>query len=136
MSLAEQPLNICQNFLSVAENFDKDRGSLDDTNAFFSCDGYGVRKGHPATTTIYSVTDLSTRPLAEMGQVSRQVKLLSACFIFNIYSRYIDIVTGRRSDTAHHYIYNQDHNKNLKILVGHRVVRVIFEYVFVSSLLV
>jgi alcohol oxidase len=38
--------------------------------------------------------------------------------------------TGRRSDTAHHYIYNQDHNKNLKVLVRHRVVRVIFEYVF------
>ena len=50
--------------------------------------------------------------------------------------RYIDIETGRRSDTAHHYIYNQDHNKNLKILVRHRVVRVIFEYVFVSSMLV
>ena len=38
--------------------------------------------------------------------------------------------TGRRSDTAHYYIYNQDHNTNLKILVRHRVVRVIFEYVF------
>ena len=44
--------------------------------------------------------------------------------------RYIDIDTGRRSDAAHHYIYNQDHNKNLKVLVRHRVVRVIFEYVF------
>ena len=44
MSLAEQPLNVCQNFLTVAEKFDKDRGPLDDTNAFFSCDGYGVKK--------------------------------------------------------------------------------------------
>ena len=42
--------------------------------------------------------------------------------------------TGRRSDTAHHYIYNQD-LKNLQILVRHRVVRVIFEYVFVFSLI-
>ena len=66
-----------------------------------------------------------------MGQASRQVKLSSACFIFTNYARYIDIETGRRSDTAHHYIYNQDHNKNLRILVRHRVVRVIFEYVFV-----
>jgi alcohol oxidase len=71
-----------------------------------------------------------------MGQVSRQIKLSSACFIFIIYTRYIDIETGRRSDTAHHYIYNQDHNKNLNIVVRHRVVRVIFEYVFVSSFLV
>ena len=64
------------------------------------------------------------------------MKLSNACLTFIIYTRYIDIVTGRRSDTAHHYIYNQDHNKNLKILVRHRVVRVIFEYVIVSSLLV
>ena len=44
MSFAEQLLNVSKNFLSVAEKFDKGRGSLDDTNAFFSCDGYGVRK--------------------------------------------------------------------------------------------
>ena len=131
MSLAEQPLNICENFLSVAEKFDKDRGALDDTNTFFSCNGYGVRKSHPATSIIY-LPILSTRP--EMGQVSRQTRLSSTCFIFIIFARYIDIETGRRSDTAHYYIYNQDHNKNLKILVRHRVVRVIFEYVFVSSL--
>ena len=70
-----------------------------------------------------------------MAQVSRQKKLSSVCFIFIIYTRYIDIETGRRSDTAHHYIYNQDHNKNLNILDRHRVVRVIFEYVFISMLL-
>ena len=52
MSFAEQPLNISKDFLSVAEKFDKDRGPLDDTNAFFSCNGYGVRKSHPATSTI------------------------------------------------------------------------------------
>ena len=68
--------------------------------------------------------------------MSREIKLSSVCLIFIIYTRYIDIETGRRSDAAHHYIYNQDHNKNLKILVRHRVVRVIFEYVFVSSLFV
>ena len=62
--------------------------------------------------------------------MSRQIKSSRSCLIF-YFSRYIDIETGRRSDAAHHYIYNQDHNKNLKILVGHRVVRVIFEYVFV-----
>ena len=66
-----------------------------------------------------------------MGEVSRQIKLRSGCFIFYyFYARYINIETGRRSDTAHHYIYNQDHNKNLKVLVRHRVVRVIFEYAF------
>ena len=44
MSFAEQPLNIAEDFLSVAEKFDKTRGPLDDTNRFFSCNGYGVRK--------------------------------------------------------------------------------------------
>ena len=53
MSLAEQPLNICENFLSIAEEFDKDRGPLDDVNAFFSCNGYGVWKSNLATSTIY-----------------------------------------------------------------------------------
>ena len=53
MSFAEHPLNIAKDFLSVAQKFDKDRGQLDDTNAFFSCDGYGVRKSHSATYTIY-----------------------------------------------------------------------------------
>ena len=78
---------------------------------------------------------MSTRP--EMGQVSRPKKIIKRLFHFHyLHTRYIDIETGRRSDTAHHYIYNQDHNKNLKILVRHRVVRVIFEYVLISSLLV
>jgi alcohol oxidase len=85
VSFAENPLNVSKSFLSAAEKFDKDRGGSDDTNAFFSCDGYGP------------------------------------------WARYIDLKTGRRSDTAHHHIYNQDHNKNLKVLVRHRVVRVIFE---------
>ena len=53
MSFAEQPLNICKDFLSVAEKFDKDRGPIDDTNGFFSCDGYGVRMSHPAALTAY-----------------------------------------------------------------------------------
>ena len=63
--------------------------------------------------------------------MSGQTKLSGFSFIFVIYTRYIDLETGRRSDTAHHYIYNQDHNTNLKILVRQRVVRVIFEYVFI-----
>jgi hypothetical protein len=43
--------------------------------------------------------------------------------------RYIDGETGRRSDTPHHYIYNQADNSNLEVLDRHRVVKVIFEYV-------
>ena len=52
MSFAQDPSNISTSFLSVAEKFDKHRGSLDDTNAFFSCNGYGVRLGDPAIPSI------------------------------------------------------------------------------------
>ncbi|KAG2755339.1 GMC oxidoreductase [Suillus brevipes Sb2] len=46
----------------------------------------------------------------------------------NTYSkRYIGGATGRRSDAAHHYIYNQAHNPNLQVWDGKRVKRVIFE---------
>lgn len=41
--------------------------------------------------------------------------------------RYIDGTTGRRSDVAHHYIYNQAHNPNLQLWVGKLVKRIIFE---------
>ncbi|KAG2132294.1 GMC oxidoreductase-domain-containing protein [Suillus bovinus] len=41
--------------------------------------------------------------------------------------RYIDGSTGRRSDAAHHYIYNQAHNPNLHVWDGKRVKRIIFE---------
>ena len=58
MSFAQDATsNIGRDFLSVAEKFDKDRGPLDDTNAFFSCDGYGVRKNHPTTTTYNLLTN-------------------------------------------------------------------------------
>jgi len=41
--------------------------------------------------------------------------------------RWIDGDTGRRSDVPHHFIYNQEHNKNLVIFTGQKVKRVIFE---------
>ncbi|KAJ7227334.1 GMC oxidoreductase-domain-containing protein [Mycena pura] len=46
---------------------------------------------------------------------------------YSPWPRYVSLETGHRSDTAHHYIYNQSHNKNLEILTHCRVKRVIFE---------
>jgi len=43
------------------------------------------------------------------------------------YERYIDGTTGRRSDAAHQYVYNQAHNPNLQVWDGKRVKRIIFE---------
>ncbi|OJA19391.1 hypothetical protein AZE42_12615, partial [Rhizopogon vesiculosus] len=52
---------------------------------------------------------------------------LETCNAYSPWAKYIDGKTGRRSDAAHHYIYNQAHNQNLQIWVGKRVKRVIFE---------
>jgi hypothetical protein len=41
--------------------------------------------------------------------------------------RFIGGESGRRSDAAHYYVYNQAHNPNLQIWDGKRVKRVIFE---------
>ncbi|KAF9267964.1 alcohol oxidase [Marasmius fiardii PR-910] len=49
------------------------------------------------------------------------------CDRYAPWHKYIDKVTGRRSDTAHHFIYNQDHNKNLVVQERCRIIRVIFE---------
>ncbi|KAJ8597332.1 alcohol oxidase, partial [Rhizopogon salebrosus TDB-379] len=55
---------------------------------------------------------------------------LETCNTYSVRScvrRYIDGTTGRRSDAAHHYVYNQAHNPNLQLWAGKRVKRVIFE---------
>ena len=66
MSFAQNPSNVSKSFLSVAKKFDKDRGSLDDANEFFSCNGYGVSQNHPEIFTIC----LSLPAWSEMGEVS------------------------------------------------------------------
>ena len=42
--------------------------------------------------------------------------------------RYVDPITGRRSDAASRYLYPHAENPNLTIMVGKRVKRVILEY--------
>ncbi|KAJ7455244.1 GMC oxidoreductase-domain-containing protein [Mycena galericulata] len=51
----------------------------------------------------------------------------SSVDVYSPWFKYISSETGRRSDAAHHYIYNQAHNKNLEILPYCRVKRVLFE---------
>jgi len=74
-------------------------------------------------------------PFTEMAKV---LYLLPSCLFCPMVkrSRYIDGESGRRSDIPHHYIYTQDHNKNLTILDRQRVIRVIFEYVSIGKAIV
>ncbi|KAG1861737.1 GMC oxidoreductase-domain-containing protein [Suillus subalutaceus] len=52
---------------------------------------------------------------------------LETCNTYSPWQKYIDGTTGRRSDAAHHYVYNQAHNQNLQVWDGKRVKRIIFE---------
>ncbi|KAG2113899.1 GMC oxidoreductase-domain-containing protein [Suillus discolor] len=52
---------------------------------------------------------------------------LETCNTYSPWRKYINGTTGRRSDAAHHYVYNQAHNQNLHVWDGKRVKRVIFE---------
>jgi alcohol oxidase len=52
---------------------------------------------------------------------------LETCNTYSPWAKYIDGTTGKRSDAAHHYVYNQAHNANLRMWVGKRVKRVIFQ---------
>ncbi|KAJ6522183.1 GMC oxidoreductase-domain-containing protein [Mycena vulgaris] len=51
----------------------------------------------------------------------------STCNVYGRLPKFIDADTGRRSDTAHFYVYNQAHNPNLQILDHARVNRVVFD---------
>ncbi|KAG1849318.1 GMC oxidoreductase-domain-containing protein [Suillus tomentosus] len=52
---------------------------------------------------------------------------LETCNTYSPWRKYIDGTTGRRSDAAHHYVYNQAHNPNLQVWDGKCVKRIIFE---------
>ncbi|KAG2113892.1 GMC oxidoreductase-domain-containing protein [Suillus discolor] len=52
---------------------------------------------------------------------------LETCNTYSPSQKYIDGITGRRSDAAHHYVYTQAHNLNLHVWDGKRVKRIIFE---------
>ncbi|KAF8627739.1 hypothetical protein AX15_004265 [Amanita polypyramis BW_CC] len=60
--------------------------------------------------------------------LTKDVNGFFSCNAYGRWPRYIDLATGRRSDTPHHYIYNQiDTNRNLVVFYEKKVVRVIFE---------
>jgi len=120
VSIAKEHTNITRNFLEVSAAYDK-RGLMDDINEFTSSDQYGV------CTLFFRDLPIAQSFTAEMGKVrlDGQRNIVSQLLTK---SRYIDIKTGRRSDTAHEYIYNQSDNINLTILDKSRVVRVIIEY--------
>jgi alcohol oxidase len=42
VSFAKSDRNLASEWLEVGESFDQNRGQIDDLNALYACDGYGV----------------------------------------------------------------------------------------------
>jgi len=64
--------------------------------------------------------------MVEMGEVSYSFIFFDCARLDFCSKRWIDAESGKRSDVPHHFIYNAEH-KNLTILDGKRVKRVVFE---------
>jgi alcohol oxidase len=94
------------------------RPYADDTNDLETCNTYSVR-AFPTRSAIVNEIRFSHGKSELVLDVHSD---RDSCV-----RRYIDGTTGRRSDAAHHYVYNQAHNPNLQIWAGKRVKRVIFE---------
>ncbi|KAL1696896.1 alcohol oxidase-like protein [Schizophyllum commune] len=60
-------------------------------------------------------------------KATTDMNALYECDGYGRWAKWIDKETGKRSDPAHHYIYNKVSNTNLQVVAGARVVRVLFE---------
>uniref|UniRef100_D8QII9 Alcohol oxidase-like protein n=1 Tax=Schizophyllum commune (strain H4-8 / FGSC 9210) TaxID=578458 RepID=D8QII9_SCHCM len=60
-------------------------------------------------------------------EITADMNTLFECDKYARWPKWIDKESGRRSDPAHHYIYNQAANTNLRLIAGARVVRVLFK---------
>jgi alcohol oxidase len=112
-------VDICDEFIQVGTTYHK-RQYADDTDDLETCNTYSVSYDVPSLTTITNLICLSHGG-------SEFVHKQAFASVWLMYKRYIDGTTGRRSDAAHHYVYNQAHNQNLQVWDGKRVKRIIFE---------
>ncbi|KAL1726098.1 alcohol oxidase-like protein [Schizophyllum commune] len=60
-------------------------------------------------------------------KITADMNTLYECDAYACWPKWIDKESGRRSDPAHHYIYNQAANTNLQLIAGARVTRVLFK---------
>ncbi|KAG9316440.1 GMC oxidoreductase-domain-containing protein [Chiua virens] len=52
---------------------------------------------------------------------------LTTCDAYSRWQKWIDGKSGLRSDSAHHFIYNQEENKNLHVLAEKAVIRILIQ---------
>ncbi|KAH0827452.1 alcohol oxidase [Lanmaoa asiatica] len=89
--------------LDVAAKYDPGRKIADDSNDLLTCDTYSV-----SPLVVHSRNGILT-------------------LVLQRWPKWIDGKTGRRSDTAHHFVYNQEENANLRVLSEKAVIRVLIE---------
>ncbi|KAJ7493820.1 GMC oxidoreductase-domain-containing protein [Mycena latifolia] len=70
---------------------------------------------------------VSCRGIPARAKLPEDLNDFTTCDVYGRFPKYIDSKTGRRSDTAHLYVYNQAHNSNLCVVDHARVNRVIFD---------
>ncbi|KAJ6624000.1 GMC oxidoreductase-domain-containing protein [Mycena sp. CBHHK59/15] len=117
-------------------------GSKDLVPLLKKTETYQVKPGEPThgysgplkVSSGGTYTNIGQQFLGVAGQydkvrgITEDVNGLFSCNQYGRWQKWIDADKGTRSDVPHHFIYNQDHNKNLQILTRSRVKRVIFEY--------
>ena len=118
--------NVGKDFLDVAAKFDKNRELTDDPNRIYTSNAYGVRFSDIRGNHIF--TD-SMIVVCSVCRSRLSILVGSNDGVLTDYARWIDGETGKRSDVAHHYLYNHTKTTGLEILTGSLVKRVIFEYV-------
>ncbi|KAJ4481989.1 hypothetical protein J3R30DRAFT_3851336 [Lentinula aciculospora] len=107
--------NIGRDFLEAARAYDRERQSS--VSLADSMDSNDFR-----TTDVYG---FCTKPVLNLLLRTPPVLV----WPFQSWYKYIDARTGKRSDTAHHFIYRllDEGSQNLRILTDRRVVRVLIE---------
>jgi alcohol oxidase len=123
ISFTKAGLNVANDFLAVGSAYDEERGPIDDLNAFYPCNGYGVSHVQPPLIKVFFELSIL---YPEVGKVSLTQRVPYSVAYPN--SRFVDGKTGKRSDAASAYLYPVlETNKNLLVLARKRVIRVIFE---------
>ncbi|KAI0666532.1 alcohol oxidase-like protein [Trametes maxima] len=99
-------VSVGQEYLDVVAKYDKARTFVEDANSM--------------------VDDVNHYQASDNSALSRQ--RIRHAEHRRVWPKWIDEETGRRSDVPHHFLYDKTpHNKNLQIVVGSTVKRVIIE---------
>jgi hypothetical protein len=91
ISFAKAGQNVANEFLAVASAYDEERGPIDDLNALYACNGYGVSHLYPPRNKVFAELKLL---YPEVGKVSLGYKKYSLAML----TRIQDLWMGRQEN--------------------------------------